>query len=107
VFAAMDIFALTSREDPFPLVMLEAAAMEVPMICFGKSGGGPEFAAGGAGIVVPYLDVRAFASEVARLADDAERRRAIGKLASKRVADCFTIDRQAPKLRDVIQAYTR
>lgn len=29
-YCAIDIFALTSREDPFPLVMLEAGAHGVP-----------------------------------------------------------------------------
>jgi glycosyltransferase involved in cell wall biosynthesis len=107
VFAAMDVFALTSREDPFPLVMLEAAALKVPMICFANSGGGPEFAADGAGVVAPYLDVSAFASEISRLANDPNRRRQIGEIASSRVAERFTIERQAPKLRDIIRATLR
>ena len=102
IFSAMDIFALTSREDPFPLVMLEAAAAALPIVCFAGSGGGPEFACDGAGVVVPYLDVAAFATEVGRLADDAQRRRAIGEIARSRVRERFTIERQAPKLRDVI-----
>ncbi len=105
VFAAMDIFALTSREDPFPLVMLEAAAAEVPMICFAKSGGGPEFAAPDAGVVVPYLDLGAFAAKIMELANDAHRRRSIGRAARQRVNDQFTIERQAPKLRDVVAEF--
>ena len=104
VFAAMDIFALTSREDPFPLVMLEAAAMRVPMVCFAGSGGGPEFAEGGTGLVVPYLDVPAFAERVIELAGDAESRRTIGATAARIVGERFTIDRQAPKLRAVMEA---
>jgi glycosyltransferase involved in cell wall biosynthesis len=42
-FAAMDLFALTSREDPFPLVCLEAAGSGKPTICFDRAGGMPEF----------------------------------------------------------------
>ena len=37
LFAAMDVFALTSREDPFPLVMLEAAAAGIPFVCFAEA----------------------------------------------------------------------
>jgi len=103
VFAAMDIFALTSREDPFPLVMLEAAAIKLPMVCFAQSGGGPEFAEIGGGLVVPYLDVPAFAECMVELAGDAARRRAIGASAARAVEQ-FTIDRQAPKLRAVMEA---
>jgi glycosyltransferase involved in cell wall biosynthesis len=33
-FSRFDIFLLTSREDPFPLVVLEAAAAAKPVICF-------------------------------------------------------------------------
>jgi len=99
----MDIFALTSREDPFPLVMLEAAAIKLPMVCFAQSGGGPEFAEIGGGLVVPYLDVPAFAGCLAELAGDVARRRAIGASAARAVEQ-FTIDRQAPKLRAVMEA---
>lgn len=42
-YAAMDAFALTSREDPFPLVVLEAAMHGVPTLCFEGAGGSPEF----------------------------------------------------------------
>ncbi len=42
-FANMDVFALTSREDPFPLVCLEAASLSKPVICFAGAGGIPEF----------------------------------------------------------------
>ena len=103
VFAGMDVFALTSREDPFPLVMLEAAALRVPMVCFAESGGGPEFAEGGTGLVVPYLDTDAFADRVLSLAADAGPRHAIGGMAAQKVADRFTIDHQAPKLHDVMR----
>ncbi len=36
-FAAADLFLLTSREDTFPLVCLEAAALGKPVICFEKA----------------------------------------------------------------------
>jgi glycosyltransferase involved in cell wall biosynthesis len=102
VFAAMDIFALTSREDPFPLVMLEAANMSLPLVCFGASGGGPEFAGADAGLVAPYLDVGAFVDHVVALAGDLESRRTIGAAGRRKVREGFVIENQAPKLRDVI-----
>jgi glycosyltransferase involved in cell wall biosynthesis len=37
-FNKFDIFLLTSREDPFPLVVLEAFAMNKPVICFDNIG---------------------------------------------------------------------
>lgn len=101
-FSAMDIFALTSREDPFPLVMLEAGAMGLPLVCFEASGGGPEFAEADAGLVAPYLDVAAFANRILSLAADPQARAAIGGAAKRKVAGRYTIHQQAPKLRDLI-----
>lgn len=107
VFAAMDIFALSSREDPFPLVMLEAASMQLPVVCFESSGGGPEFVGHDAGLMAPYLDVATFARHVISLAADPESRHAIGRAARRKVLDHYTIEQQAPKLRDVINELLR
>ena len=37
-FAASDVFLLTSREDPFPLVIMEAARCGKPIVCFRDGG---------------------------------------------------------------------
>ena len=39
-YQLMNVFLTTSREDPYPLVNLEAAYNEVPILCFQDSGGG-------------------------------------------------------------------
>jgi glycosyltransferase involved in cell wall biosynthesis len=57
-YKTIDLFLLTSREDPYPLVVLEAASHQHPTICFDNTGGAPEFVnAAGAGHVSPYLDL--------------------------------------------------
>ncbi len=48
-----DIFLLSSREDPYPLVVLEAAFQKVPAICFRDAGGIKEFVGEDAGWVMP------------------------------------------------------
>jgi len=102
-YAAMDVFALTSREDPFPLVMLEAGAQGVPTVCFDRSGGGPEFVGLGAGLVAPYLDTTVFADHVLRLIDDSGHRRALGDRAASLVKERYSVDTQAPKLLDLLE----
>ena len=57
-FAAGDVFLLTSREDPFPLVCLEAADCGLPIVCFDKAGGMPDFVQDDAGYVVPFKDTK-------------------------------------------------
>src|SRR6266536_4218630 len=63
-FKSIHILLLPSREDAYPLVMLEAAAEKAPTICFENSGGAPEFICPDAGAVVPYLDIEAMADAV-------------------------------------------
>ena len=55
--AKMDLFILTSREDPFPLAAIEAGMLGLPIVCFDKATGleGDIKATGGE--VVPYLDI--------------------------------------------------
>lgn len=86
-FAGMDIFVLPSREDPFPLVCLEAAACGKPIVCFDKAGGMPELVRDDAGVVVPYLDLDAMADAVIRLLRDPQVRKTFGEAASQRVRD--------------------
>ena len=55
---AADAFALTSREDPFPSVVLEALSAGTPAVAFDRSGGIPDMLREtGFGSVVPHGDV--------------------------------------------------
>jgi glycosyltransferase involved in cell wall biosynthesis len=66
-FAAADVFALTSREDPFPMVNLEALSHGLPVVAFADGGGAPEVLSDKRGYAVPYLDVDAMARRVMEL----------------------------------------
>jgi glycosyltransferase involved in cell wall biosynthesis len=97
-YDAMDAFALTSREDPFPLVMLEAAARELPIVCFEHSGGAPEFVRNDAGLIAPYLDISSFAAHLNALRQSSDLRRTLGSAGARRVKDRHVVDVQAPHL---------
>lgn len=56
-----DVFVSLSREDPFPLIALEAAFLKKPVIAFENSGGVPELIAQGAGFIAPYRDLEKLA----------------------------------------------
>jgi glycosyltransferase involved in cell wall biosynthesis len=94
--AEFDVFTLTSREDCFPLVCLEAAELSTPVVCF-DNGGIPEMLrACDGGRVVAYPDLQAMADEVARLALDAEERQAMGARARAHVSAHHQLDRAGP-----------
>ncbi len=83
-FNCMDVFALVSRVDPFPLVCLEAASMGKPVLCFSGAGGMPEFVEDDCGFVVPYLDLAQMAERVASLHADRELCRSLGLSARRK-----------------------
>ncbi len=60
---ASDAFLLTSLVDPYPLVMLEAAYLQKPIIAF-NSGGVSEFVKEGMGKVVPYYSLGSFLDSI-------------------------------------------
>jgi glycosyltransferase involved in cell wall biosynthesis len=88
VYAAADIFALTSREDPYPTVALEALAAGIPVVAFEGAGGIPELLReedGGA--VAKAGDIDDFQSKIHELLDrtalDAKRPRLSAMAAQK------------------------
>jgi glycosyltransferase involved in cell wall biosynthesis len=100
--AQLDVFTLLSREDPFPIVVLEAGAQGIPTICFKGSGGIPDLARREAVVAVPYLDLKAFARELHRLALQPEERRRIGQRCRDIVLAEHTVEGLAPQLERLI-----
>lgn len=89
IFAAADVFLLTSREDPFPSVVLEAMDSGTPVIAFKDGGGSPEILINGCGIVVPYLDVSAMADKTIELLYDKEKYNNITRKAKEKIVKEF------------------
>jgi len=106
-YCAADLFLLTSREDPFPLVMLEAASLGIPVGCFAHGGGAAEFIGEDAGFIVPYLDTTAFANKIMFLHDHPEQRMRLGAAARERVKSSFCVEAQAPKILKSIERCLR
>jgi glycosyltransferase involved in cell wall biosynthesis len=93
---ASDVFVLPSREDPMPLVVLEAANAALPTVCFDRSGGAREFVEEDCGFVVPYLDVCAMADRVAEIVTQPALQRSLGRRAAEKVRQRHDIDVIAP-----------
>ncbi len=83
--AAFDIFFVSSREDPYPLVVLEAAMLEKSIICFDKSGGAKDFVEEDCGAVIDYLDVEKVVQKIIVLKDNPLLINQMGGLGRKKV----------------------
>lgn len=90
IYGAADVYLLTSREDPFPSVVLEAMSAGLTVIAFDKASGIAEMLRPGRGILTSYLDVDAMAEQVrAVLLDDALRCQ-LGEKAAELVNEQFS-----------------
>jgi glycosyltransferase involved in cell wall biosynthesis len=96
-YAAFDVFAMTSWEDPCPLVVLESMALGKVVVCFSGGGGAPEVV-GDAGIMIPEFNPEWMAKAIAGLAGDPARRFRLGDAARNRVARQFVSSVQSPKI---------
>ena len=85
-YAMADVFLLTSREDPFPSVLLDAMAHALPVVAFDRAGGFADTVRAGGGVLAPYLDTAAMADAVCRLLGSDDERRVIGE-ASRNVIE--------------------
>jgi glycosyltransferase involved in cell wall biosynthesis len=105
LLAAADVFISTSREDPNPLVVLEAAATGCPVVCFQSAGGAEELADAGGGTAVPYLDASAMADAVLALAQSPKERERLGRNARMLVTDGNAPQVVAEKVATVLRRY--
>lgn len=98
--AQADVFLLPSREDPFPLAALEAAALGKPVVCF-ESVGTAEFVRGGGGMAVPHLDIERMAGSVVLLLQDKRLRKRVGAEAAAR-AKAYDVGTVGPRVHELL-----
>jgi glycosyltransferase involved in cell wall biosynthesis len=100
-----DVLLLSSREDPYPLVVLEAALMEIPVVCFEDAGGAPELIESDAGYVVPYMDISAASDAVIQLVLDPALRETLGRKGRQKVLERHNTEKSVGSIEAIIQKY--
>jgi len=95
-----DVATLPSRDDPFPLVVLEAMLLGTPVVAFAVGGVARQI--GDASVLVPPGDVAAFAREVVNLLTNEDARRRLGASAQTRVAALYSAPAFAAALANLI-----
>jgi glycosyltransferase involved in cell wall biosynthesis len=83
-----DIATLPSRDDPFPLVVMEAMLLGKPVVAFAVGGVAEQL--GDTGVLVEPGDVPAFAAAILSLVRDRERGRELGRAAARRAETYYT-----------------
>ncbi len=104
LYQLADIFFLSSRLDPLPNVLIDAAIRGIPVVCFENASGCADILAMDKATrtgVVGHLDAQA-AAEVIRswLSDEALRRR-IAEATRAMAVTTFDMDRYVARLNDV------
>lgn len=85
IYSKFDALFLSSREDPYPLVVLESAFQKTPAIIFSESGGMVEFLSEENGWTVNGFDIAQAASIFLSITKDSSRQKGIS--AFNRVVD--------------------
>jgi glycosyltransferase involved in cell wall biosynthesis len=90
-FAGADLYALTSREDPFPSVILEAFEVGLPVLAFSGVGAFEQTVMeSNIGRLIPAFDTKAFAREAEALLGDGKELARIGQAARNLVRREFS-----------------
>ena len=87
IFGGSDIFLLTSREDPFPSVALDAMVQYTPVIAFENAGGIPEILTDNRGINVPYGDCSECVNAIDNLLKDTSKYNEVANNAKKYISN--------------------
>ena len=105
IYGAADVVVVPSTQpDPLPNSALEAAAAGCCVVA-SATGGLPEIIRDGeTGVLVPPDDPAALAQALAALADDPERRAALGEAAAADVRERFAPELLAPRVMAIYDA---
>lgn len=91
LYAAADLFLLTSRREGMSMALLEAMSQGLPVLAV--DGPGIAETVGEAGVIVPAGQPAALADGLRRLAGDDAARATLGGAARRRVLDHFSVER--------------
>ena len=93
LYAASDVFLLTSRNEGTPVALIESLAAAVPGVSTDVGGVRDVIDSDRVGLLAPFGDARALADHVQALLADREHRRRMGEAGRQAVASRYGLDR--------------
>ncbi len=100
-----DVLVHPTREDCFPLVILEAMAAGLPVISTREGGIPDEVEDGMTGILCEKRDPAALADALKHLMEDAALRERMGRAGRERYERLFSASRFERRLTEILQSY--
>jgi glycosyltransferase involved in cell wall biosynthesis len=101
IYASLDLFLMTSRTEGMPNTVLEAMALDLPIISTAV-GGVPELVADGrCGLLCPPGDAAALAAAVGRLLADDDLRRQFAVASRRRIEEHFDFAARVRTMEDI------
>ncbi|MDH3252354.1 MAG: glycosyltransferase, partial [Ignavibacteria bacterium] len=104
VMASFDIFAFPSHAESFGAVLIEAMAMERPVVSTNCDGVLDIVVDGETGLFVPPRNAEALANKLAQLIGNASQREAMGRAGRQRVVARFNQKDHAEKLTQIYRS---
>lgn len=98
LLAAADVFVLPSLYEGLPGAVLEAMALELPIVASDIEPVLEVVEPGGNALVVAPRDAEALATAIATLLDDPDRRKAFGRRSGEIFKASFTLERSAEQM---------
>ena len=101
VLSAFDVFVLPSQSEGMSNAILEAMAMELPVVATSVGGAPEQIEEGKSGFLVGYPDSHAMAVQLARLLGDEPLRSRIGAAARERVVERYSATGMVRQIEDL------
>ncbi len=103
VLEALDIFVQASLIEAFPIAILEASGMGIPVTATAVGGVPEAIREGQTGTLVPPSNPKALAGALLTLAQNPDLRRAMGKAGKERVCRHFTREKMVARTLEIYE----
>ncbi len=103
-YSASDLFVFPGIREALGMVFLEAQACGLPVVAFDNAGVPEAVKDGVTGLLVEAFDAKAFEEAIARLLNDIELRRKMGRAAQSYVRQKHDLNRNYQKMESVLHA---
>lgn len=101
-YRKMEVFCLTSREEPFARVLIEAMACGLPVVAF-DTGGVSELVEDGVnGYIIPKGDITQYIEKLKQLLKDKNLREEMGKKGREKVLSNFQLSDYTRRIYEII-----